>query len=33
MRLAELVMATVMAAFSLYLMWKSAELPIGWIPG
>ncbi len=32
MRLAELVMAIVMAIFSLYLMWKSAELPIGWIP-
>ncbi len=28
MRRAELVMAV----FSLYLMWKSAELPIGWIP-
>ncbi len=33
MRMAELVMAIVMAVFSLYLMWKSAELPIGWIPG
>ncbi len=33
MRRAELIMAAVMAAFSLYLMWKSAELPIGWIPG
>ena len=32
MRLAELVMAVVMAIFSVYLMWKSAELPIGWIP-
>ncbi len=32
-RLAELVMAIVMAVFSLYLMWKSSELPIGWIPG
>ncbi len=32
MRVAELVMAVVMAIFSLYLMWKSAELPIGWIP-
>ena len=31
MRRAELVMALVMGAFSLYLMWKSAELPIGWI--
>jgi hypothetical protein len=25
-------MATLMAAFSLYTMWKSAELVIGWIP-
>jgi hypothetical protein len=33
MRLAELVMAIIMAIFSLYLMWKSAELPIGWLPG
>ncbi len=33
MRAAELVMAVVMAVFSLYLMWKSTELPIGWIPG
>jgi hypothetical protein len=32
MRMAELVMAVAMAVFSLYLMWKSAELPIGWIP-
>lgn len=32
MRRAEYVMAGVMALFSLYLMWKSAELPIGWIP-
>ncbi len=32
MRRAELVMAVAMAALSLYLMWKSAELPIGWIP-
>lgn len=32
MRVAELVMAVVMALFSIYLMWKSAELPIGWIP-
>jgi hypothetical protein len=32
MRRAELVMAAVMAIFSLYVMWKSAELPIGWIP-
>ncbi len=33
MRVAELVMAGVMAVFSLYLMWKSMELPIGWLPG
>ena len=32
MRRAELVMAILMAIFSAYLMWKSAELPIGWIP-
>jgi len=32
MRVAELVMAIVMAVFSLAIMWKSAELPIGWIP-
>ncbi len=33
MRVAELLMAVVMGIFSLYLMWKSAELPIGWIAG
>jgi len=33
MRMAELVMGIVMGFFSLYLMWKSAELPIGWISG
>ncbi len=33
MRVAELVMASVMAVVSILLMWKSAELPIGWIPG
>jgi hypothetical protein len=33
MRMAELVMGVVMGVFSLYLMWKSAELPIGWIAG
>ncbi|NQU61560.1 MAG: tripartite tricarboxylate transporter TctB family protein [Rhodospirillales bacterium] len=33
MRMAELVMGVVMGVFSLYLMWKSAELPIGWIVG
>ncbi len=32
MRKAELAMAVVMGSFSLYLMWKSAELEIGWIP-
>ena len=26
-------MALFMAAFSLYIMWKSAELPVGWIEG
>lgn len=33
MRQAELVLALVMAAVSAGLMWKSAELPIGWLPG
>lgn len=33
MRRAELLMAVVLAIFSAYLMWKSTELPIGWIPG
>lgn len=32
MRRAELVTAVLMAVFSIYLMAKSAELPIGWIP-
>ena len=32
MRKAELIMAVVIGIFSVYLMWKSAELPIGWIP-
>ena len=32
MRVAEFVMAVFMAIFSLYLMWKSTELPIGWDP-
>ena len=31
MRRAEIVTAVLMAAFSIYLMWKSAELPVGWI--
>lgn len=33
MRRAELVTAVVLVLLSLYLMWKSAELPIGWLPG
>ena len=33
MRVAEICMALVMAIFSIYLMWKSTELPIGWIEG
>jgi hypothetical protein len=33
MRMAELIMAVVMAIFSVYLMWKSTELPVGWIEG
>ena len=32
MRRAELVTAVVFALLSIYLMWMSAELPIGWIP-
>ena len=32
MRMAELVMAIVLGVLSLYVMWKSTELPIGWIP-
>jgi hypothetical protein len=32
-RVAELAMAILMGVFSLYLMYKSAELPIGWIRG
>lgn len=31
MRRAEVVTAVLMAAFSIYLMLKSAELPVGWI--
>lgn len=31
-RAAELLMALIMGAFSIYLMWKSAELEIGWVP-
>ena len=33
MRWAELTMAGILAILSLSLMWKSAELPIGWLPG
>ena len=33
MRRAELLMAIVMAVFSAYLMWMSAQLPIGWVRG
>ena len=32
MRQAELVLALVMGLLSIGLMWKSAELPVGWIP-
>lgn len=32
MRVAELVMAVVMAVFSLAIMVKATELPVGWIP-
>lgn len=32
-RMAELVMALVMGAFSVFLMIKSADLPVGWLPG
>lgn len=32
MRRAELLMGIALAIFSAYLMWKSAELPILWIP-
>ena len=32
-RMAELCMAVTMTIFSVYLMYKSAELPIGWIEG
>lgn len=33
MRRAEIITAVLMAGLSLYLMFKSAELPIGWISG
>ena len=32
MRRAEIVTAILMAALSIYFMWKSAELSVGWIP-
>ncbi|GAA5064407.1 tripartite tricarboxylate transporter TctB family protein [Roseibacterium beibuensis] len=32
MRNGEIITAGVLALFSIYLMWKSAELPIGYIP-
>lgn len=32
-RSAELLMAIIMASFSGYLMWKSTELNVGWVPG
>jgi putative tricarboxylic transport membrane protein len=33
MRIGELVTAGILALFSIYLMWKSTELPIGYISG
>jgi hypothetical protein len=33
MRYGEIVTAGVLALFSIYLMWKSTELPIGFVPG
>ena len=33
MRRAEIVAALLMALLSIYFMWKSAELPIGYLPG
>ena len=33
MRRAELIMALIMALASVSIMWKSTELPTGWIPG
>ena len=32
MRRAELLTAVLFALLSVYLMWKSAELPVGWVP-
>ena len=33
MKIADLVVSAVLALLSVYLMWKSAELPIGWLEG
>jgi len=33
MRTGEIVTAGILALFSLYLMWKSTELPVGYISG
>ncbi len=33
MKRADQIVALVLAVFSIYLMWKSTELPIGWRPG
>ncbi len=33
MKRADLIVAAILALFSVYLMWKSTELPIGWIEG
>ncbi|MEL6533610.1 MAG: tripartite tricarboxylate transporter TctB family protein [Pseudomonadota bacterium] len=32
MRIGEIVTAGILALFSIYLMWKSTELPVGYIP-
>ena len=32
MKRAEIITAILMAALSIYFMWKSAELEVGWIP-
>ena len=32
MRYGEIIVAGILALFSVYLMWKSAELPIGFVP-
>ena len=33
MKRADLIVSVVLALFSVYLLFKSAELPIGWLPG